>query len=130
MPPSRAFALVQLVIRTCGDVLQHTHGFARDFRADAVARQNQNVEIHILVGRPSGREISRHFARRWRRSLRPQPFLRSAAAVKRWYTASSSSCERSKPRSSQRSFSACRPLCLPSTSLLSGTPTVFGSMIS
>ena len=29
-------------------MLQHAHGFARDFGADAVAGQNQNVQIHVV----------------------------------------------------------------------------------
>ena len=39
----QCFALVQLVIELAADVLQHSHGFTRDFRADAIARHNQYV---------------------------------------------------------------------------------------
>ena len=58
------------------------------------------------------------------------PFLRSAIAVKRWYTSSNSARSSWNPRCWQRSFSACRPLCLPSTSCVCAKPTSSGCMIS
>src|SRR5690242_1266526 len=39
------------MIPSPGHVAQHPHGFARDLGADAIARQNQNVQIHRLVRR-------------------------------------------------------------------------------
>ena len=40
------FGEIQSVIPFGRDVAQHAHRFARDFGADAVAGENQNVEIH------------------------------------------------------------------------------------
>ena len=40
------FGQLQRVLPFLGDVLQTPHGFARDFGADPVTGQNQNVEIH------------------------------------------------------------------------------------
>ena len=39
----QCFPLIQLVIELLADVLQYTHGFTRDFRADAIARHDQYV---------------------------------------------------------------------------------------
>ena len=57
MPPSKPFGQLQLVIPLCRHVPQHAHGFARDFRADAVAGENQYVEIHVqhVCSRQAGR---------------------------------------------------------------------------
>ena len=55
MPPSRPSVSFSVWFHFCGDVAQHAHRFARHFGADAVAGQNQNVQIHALVRRhPQG----------------------------------------------------------------------------
>ena len=46
MPPSSPSVRFERVIPLARDVAQHAHGFARDFGADTVAGENQNVEIH------------------------------------------------------------------------------------
>jgi len=45
----QSFAELEAVAPLAADAAQNANGFARDFRADAVAGKNQNVQIHELV---------------------------------------------------------------------------------
>jgi hypothetical protein len=96
-----------------------------DFGADAVAGQHQYVQIHFqfrLISRAAGQLREACSTSGWRGpSSAISSFHQALLIVRqrrdfRVYTMSSSSPRQWKPRSSQRFFSAWRPLCLPSTS--------------
>ena len=76
------FSENQLVLVAIGHPPQNFYGFGRDFRADAIARENQQVQLHYAFAAtcevlPATSRINSRIS-----SLR-SPFLRSARAVKR-----------------------------------------------
>ena len=132
MPPSRPSRSVELVAPLLGHNAQNSYGFSGDFGTDTVTGKHKNVQIQELVSNvgKSRCECLLAAARQFGDLRIHQTLLIVREGGQLRVNEVELLFRQVKPQPLKRELRACRPLCLPNTRRLSGTPTDFGSMIS